>query len=554
MTQRFRRVASLLAAAAGAWFGASCGSSSISTTAPSSSKCQVAVTSSLSSAPSAGGSGTATVSTTRDCSWTAASTTSWLSIASGASGQGDGTIAFRVGANTDPTPRRGSLAVNDASLEIAQDAAPCEFTVTPPTSDVGTAGGDVRISVGASSPACTWTAVSNASWIVVREGASARGTGAATVNVAANTGGAREGSVVVAGKTVVLRQATAACSFSIAPASASVPFAGGAGTVTVTMLTGATCPWTATSDQTWLSVTTGASGTGSGTMAFAAAPNASAARSATITVAGKPFTVAQDAAPCTYTIAPPSSVVPAAGGQGTFNVAAHAACPWTAVAGADWIAVTSGGTGDGAGTVGFSVAANPLSAARTGTITAAGQTFTITQPAPCFYSVTPPTQPVPIGGGAVSFTVSTGPACSWTARSNVPWITIAAADSGVGTAAVGFVAAANVSTVPRSGTVTIGGQTVTVTQDGTPCTYTISPTTQTVGFFGGDGTITITTSDQSCRWTAASNNPDWLSITSPAAGTGNGTVTFAAGANPTPLVPRSGSLTVAAQPFTVFQP
>ena len=54
---------------------------------------------------------------------------------------------------------------------------------------------------------------------------------------------------------------------------------------------------------------------------------------------------------------------------------------WTASSNNPWITVTSGSSGSGAGTVGYSVASNSGSA-RTGTITIAGQTFTVSQQTP----------------------------------------------------------------------------------------------------------------------------------------------------------------------------
>ena len=56
------------------------------------------------------------------------------------------------------------------------------------------------------------------------------------------------------------------------------------------------------------------------------------------------------------------------------------------VSNASWMTVTSGASGSGPGTVAFSVAAN-TGAARTGTLTIAGQTFTVTQAAPCTYAI-----------------------------------------------------------------------------------------------------------------------------------------------------------------------
>jgi len=83
---------------------------------------------------------------------------------------------------------------------------------------------------------------------------------------------------------------------------------------------------------------------------------------------------------CGATLNPTGATYTAAGGGGTFDVTTGAGCNWTAVSNDSWIHVTSGGGGAGNGTVGYSVDAN-TGGARTGTITASGQTFTVDQDA-----------------------------------------------------------------------------------------------------------------------------------------------------------------------------
>ncbi|OFW22600.1 MAG: hypothetical protein A3G21_24605 [Acidobacteria bacterium RIFCSPLOWO2_12_FULL_66_21] len=94
----------------------------------------------------------------------------------------------------------------------------------------------------------------------------------------------------------------ATCTYSI-PASASFLATGGTGSiaVTATSTTGADCPWTATSDSSWLTITSGASGTNNGTVSLTIAANASAIRSGTITIAGRATTVTQAAPPVVIT-------------------------------------------------------------------------------------------------------------------------------------------------------------------------------------------------------------------------------------------------------------
>jgi hypothetical protein len=82
---------------------------------------------------------------------------------------------------------------------------------------------------------------------------------------------------------------------------------------------------------------------------------------------------------CSFSISPTSASVAAASSSGTVTVTATAGCSWTAVSNASFITITSGASGTGNGTVGYSVAANVATTSRTGTLTIAGQTFTVTQ-------------------------------------------------------------------------------------------------------------------------------------------------------------------------------
>ena len=86
-----------------------------------------------------------------------------------------------------------------------------------------------------------------------------------------------------------------------------------------------------------------------------------------------------DGISCTYSISPTSQSFGDIGGSGNVSVTSPDDCNWTATSDDDWITVTSGDSGNGSGTVVYSVAANPDASSRTGTITIAGETFTVTQ-------------------------------------------------------------------------------------------------------------------------------------------------------------------------------
>jgi len=82
---------------------------------------------------------------------------------------------------------------------------------------------------------------------------------------------------------------------------------------------------------------------------------------------------------CTYSISPPSKHFGPSGGTGTINVTTQDGCSWTAVSHAGWITITAGSSGTGSGIVYYSVSENSSKSSRTGTITIADKTFTVTQ-------------------------------------------------------------------------------------------------------------------------------------------------------------------------------
>ncbi|MBI4914924.1 MAG: PKD domain-containing protein [Acidobacteria bacterium] len=171
-----------------------------------------------------------------------------------------------------------------------------------------------------------------------------------------------------------------ACTYSISPTSASFEASGGSGNVQVTT-SGTSCAWNASSNASWITLTGGTSGTGSGTVTYQVAANSGGQRTGTVTIAGQTFTVTQAAAACTYSISPTSASAPAAGGNGTVAVtASNSSCTWGASSNASWITLTGGTSGTGNGTVSYQVSANS-GGQRTGTVTIAGQTFTVTQAA-----------------------------------------------------------------------------------------------------------------------------------------------------------------------------
>jgi hypothetical protein len=128
----------------------------------------------------------------------------------------------------------------------------------------------------------------------------------------------------------------------------------------------------------WITITAGATGTGNGSVSYLVPPNVGAARTGTLTIAGRTFTVTQAALVCNYSISPNNEKVGASAGTGSISVSAAAGCSWTAASDVSWMTVTSGASGTANGTVTYSYQQN-TGKDRKGTLTVAGRKFTLEQ-------------------------------------------------------------------------------------------------------------------------------------------------------------------------------
>ena len=540
-------------------------------------ECRFAIDPSDQSLDADGGMSTVNVTAVSGCPWTAASQAAWLTVATGGNGVGNGTVTISVDPN--PGPRRsGAAMIAGQAWSVTQAAAavaptPCTLAVTPESQSLPVTGGAATPLAISTSSDCAWTASTSERWITLSR-QTGTGSGVVPFSLAANPAGPRTGIILINDHPVLVSQTgVPSCSSTISPTAQSFDASGGAGNPIVVNV-GTSCGWSTASGASWITITAGSAGVGPGAVQFSVAANTGDARTGIVSVAGHTFTVSQAAATipepipppppttpspnppptCSYAITPNSQSISAAGGAGaSIGVTAGGGCLWSAVANAPWIVVTSAGNGSGNGTVTFNVTAN-TGAARTGTLTVAGQTFTVSQTAGCTYSIGATSQSLPAAGGAgTAIAVTAGANCSWTAVSNATWITITAGANGTGDGLVAFTVAANAGSA-RTGTLTIAGQTFTITQaaEAIPCTYSIKPTSQSFDRKKQGGSVAVT-APAGCSWTAqVSSGAAWITITAGASGNGNGTVEFELEHNNTdPL--RTGTLTIAGQTFTIQQ-
>ena len=231
------------------------------------------------------------------CSWTTRSNASWITVASGESGSGPATVVLSVASNAGGG-RAGTVTIGGQVFSVSQEAPPapppppppCSYAITPGSESVAPQGGSVSVSV-ATGNGCAWTAAANAGWITIASGGSGSGTGAVSLSIAANTGAARTATATIAGNTFTVGQAAVPCQYTISPTQVTFSPSAGSGTVTVT--TGSGCTWTATSQDSWISITAGSSGTGSGTVKYGVSANDQKERAGDMTIAGQTFPVAQ---------------------------------------------------------------------------------------------------------------------------------------------------------------------------------------------------------------------------------------------------------------------
>jgi len=171
----------------------------------------------------------------------------------------------------------------------------------------------------------------------------------------------------------------------------------------------------------------------------------------------------------------------------------------------------------------------------------------------CTTAITPASQSFGASGGTDSVAVTATDGCAWTAVPNASWIHITSGSSGSGNGVVQYTVDANTTTSARTGSMTIAGQTFTVTQTGTTgnCTYAISPTNSSFPQAGGSGSVTVT-APAGCMWGAVTGD-SWITVTAGASGSGNGTVTYSVAPYTGKPKSRKGSIVIAGATLNVKQ-
>ena len=234
-----------------------------------------------------------------------------------------------------------------------------------------------------------------------------------------------------------------------------------------------------------------------------------------------------------------------AGGAASITISGDGS--WTATSDSVWISIAQGAAGTGAGSCVYIVNANNTADTRIGHIDVAGNVYTITQ-----YGYGAIISPMAAtydrlgGSGSIEVTVDAG--ISWTAVANDEWIKVSP-QSGISVGKVGYEVAEYVGgVVTRVGSITIGGQTFTVTQSGVD--VSISPESTVKAASAGIISVSITAL-VGTKWDVVPND-SWISIIDKATGYGDYVLTLAIASNPS-FERRTGTVSIGSATLTVIQ-
>ncbi len=334
------------------------------------------------------------------------------------------------------------------------------ITLEPMTRTFEKEGGGAAIIVKGSG---NWTATTKDSWINITPTTSGSGDGIVSYIVSVNrTSTQRIGVITIGGVQHTVYQN--GYEATIFPTEAVCDLNGGIGTISVTAEIG--IAWDAKSNVSWISIVSGTSGTGSGTVIFKVSSYAGsvATRTGTLTICGKTCTVTQTGED--VIISPVSADIDENSNIVLFNINALYSTSWTIKPNDEWISVLSKTNGSGDATVTLATTANLSYNQRVGTVSVEGKmgnkTFTITQagmqiqpPSQLFISINPTNALASSTGAYGVINVFATPRAPWKAQSTVPWLTITDGASGEGEGNIHYVVSPNTTLDQRTGEISV---------------------------------------------------------------------------------------------------
>ena len=482
---------------------------------------------------------TISVTVSNPCPWFVENTNSWLTILSGATGAGTGVVTYAVSANSfSPDDRLGSLVVGGQVCVITQHGVPCSYSVAPPTRTHGYGAASNSFNV-ITTNGCPWAVGNTNTWITITTGSNGAASETVGYTIDANAAPTdRIGVLTVDGQTFTVTQRAAVCSFTLLPGSRNHGY--GAATNTINVSTTPGCGWPVSTTNSWITILSGTTGTGTGVVTYAVSANSGAsARTGMVMIADQVFVLTQSGTSASFSF---ESIRRGATGQVILTLVGGPLGIWEIQASSDftiWTRLCN--VTNTTGRVQCTVSPNPSSK----TFYRAMQDASL-----CALSLSPATRSHGYGATTNSVDVSSTGNCAWQVVNTNSWITILSSLTGTNNSTVTYSVNSNTNLASRSGTVLIGDQNFLVNQSAYLCTYKLSPTNRTHGFGANTGLVSITTGPN-CAWTISTTN-NWITITSPTNGIGNTNFTYTIAPN-NGTTTRTGTVMLADQVLTLAQ-
>ena len=238
---------------------------------------------------------------------------------------------------------------------------------------------------------------------------------------------------------------------------------------------------------------------------------------------------------------------PAEGSTDSVALTLAQSVQWTAQSNNDWIQITSDTAGAGSALIEFTVGANPAVTSRTGSVTVAGMMVTVVQEG-LWVDVSTDDTSFGVDSDFGTILVETEGGGTWTASADVDWIHLLD-ESGTGSTPVMFVVDDyTTTTASRSGTITIAGKKVVITQQGYE--LSINPQVAEVGSNAGAGQFGVSAPIDAV-WEAIADC-DWITIIGARTGIGDGTIQYTIADNLTGET-RTGRIIIAGKTYTITQ-
>jgi hypothetical protein len=217
-----------------------------------------------------GGYGVINVTVDAGISWSAVSDSAWCSITAGSSGFGSGSASFDVSANPGVATRYANITVAGQVFTVTQTGT--DVVLSPSTATVGPETSLIQFDINALSTT-SWTVVPQVDWVYPLGTSSGSGAASITLAVVPNSSWQqRVGTVQVGSALLTIAQSGVANPvYSLTPPSVTAASPGAAGAIAVSATMDA--PWTVASQVPWVTVVSGASGTGNGGVQYVVSQN-----------------------------------------------------------------------------------------------------------------------------------------------------------------------------------------------------------------------------------------------------------------------------------------